>query len=83
MQLIANICSVPVIVPHSPSAAVVLGAAMLGRFAAEVSKLGRKLSDNEQRKKLWHIMVRRLWVMTVGKLNQTCPGGDDPTWPTC
>ncbi|KAF8516640.1 Pentulose kinase [Gautieria morchelliformis] len=57
MQLIANTCSVPVIVPHSPSAAVVLGAAMLGRFAAEVSVLGRKLSDDEQRKKLWHIMV--------------------------
>ncbi|KAF8576224.1 Pentulose kinase [Ramaria rubella] len=57
MQLIANICSVPVILPHSPSAAVVLGAAMLGRFAAEVSMLGQKLTDDEQRKKLWAIMV--------------------------
>jgi len=57
MQLIADICEVPVILPHSPSAAVVLGSAMLGRFAAEVSALGRKLSDEEQRRRLWRIMV--------------------------
>lgn len=60
MQLIANTCAVPVILPHSPSSAVVLGAAMLGRFAAEVSALGRKLSSDEQRRRLWSIMVRRI-----------------------
>jgi len=50
MQLIADTCSIPVILPHTPSAAVVLGAAMLGRFAAEVSTLGKgqKLSDENR-----------------------------------
>ena len=68
MQLIANTCSVPVIVPHSPSSAVVLGAAILGRFAAEVSALGRKLSDYEQRRMLWSIMVRCLYVAAARQL---------------
>ena len=68
MQLIANTCAVPVVLPDSPGAAVVLGAAMLGRFAAEVSALGpdQKLGDDEQRKILWDIMVRELVVMSMG-----------------
>jgi ribulose kinase len=33
MRLLANTCNMPVILPRSHSAAVVLGAAMLGRFA--------------------------------------------------
>jgi len=57
IQLLANICNVEVILPQSPSAAVVLGAAILGRFAAEVTVSGKKYSDQEQRTKLWSIMV--------------------------
>lgn len=37
MQLLANVCKVPVIIPPNASSAVVLGAAMLGRFAHNVT----------------------------------------------
>ncbi|KAG8886539.1 hypothetical protein FRB97_003050 [Tulasnella sp. 331] len=71
MQLIADVCRVPVILPHSPSAAVVVGAAMLGRFAAEVSETHGKPDKAEifcdqktaanvgmaERERLWEIMV--------------------------
>lgn len=87
MQLIANTCSVPVILPHSPSAAVVLGAAMLGRFAAEVSALGRELSNDEQRRKLWSIMVRCIACVASVTFSeadiQNFSGGNDTAWPTC
>lgn len=36
MQLLADVCKIPVILPEDGGAAVVLGAAMLGRFAHEV-----------------------------------------------
>lgn len=49
MQLFADTCNMPVVLPYSHSEAVVLGAAMLGRFAAEGS------GDSS---KLWDIMVR-------------------------
>jgi len=62
MQLIADICDVHVILPHSPSAAVVLGSAMLGRFAAEVSMLGQVPSDKDQRQRLWRIMVHSMQI---------------------
>lgn len=53
MQLVANTCNMPVVIPHSSSTAVVTGAAMLGRFAAEASK-----KDGEENGKgLWDIMV--------------------------
>lgn len=58
MQLMSDTCNVPVIIPHSASATVVLGAAMLGRFAAEVSKLKQGLDEEETRQRLWNIMVR-------------------------
>ncbi|KAF5372004.1 hypothetical protein D9615_008106 [Tricholomella constricta] len=38
MRLFANTCGMPVVLPFEHSGAVVLGAAMLGRFAAEVSE---------------------------------------------
>jgi len=37
MRLLATVLNMPVIIPQQPSAAVVLGAAMLGRFAADLS----------------------------------------------
>lgn len=54
MQLFANTCNMPVVIPHSSSTAVVTGAAMLGRFAAEASERGREGNGRE----LWDIMVR-------------------------
>lgn len=54
MQLVANACNMPVVVPCSSSTAVVTGAAMLGRFAAEATKRGGERNGKE----LWDIMVR-------------------------
>jgi ribulose kinase len=54
MQLFANTCNMPVVTPHSSSTAVVTGAAMLGRLAAEASKRGGERNGSE----LWNIMVR-------------------------
>ncbi|KAG1791840.1 uncharacterized protein HD556DRAFT_1444914 [Suillus plorans] len=48
MQLFADTCNIPVILPKSHSEAVVLGAAMLGRIAAEGVKAGEDM---------WKIMV--------------------------
>lgn len=70
MQLLADVCDIPVVLPHNHSAAVVLGAAMLGRFAQEVSddlarrneQLGSQRAVDEESERvgerLWEIMVR-------------------------
>jgi glycerol kinase len=64
MQLLANVCGMPVVLPANSDAAVVLGAAILGRFAKEVSdwRAGHhgtdELSSAEQNSMLWNIMVR-------------------------
>lgn len=67
MSLLASACNVKVLIPPHPSAAVVMGAAMMGKCAAnitekrggkpletqeEVEKVGRELHDE-----LWDIMV--------------------------
>lgn len=54
MQLFANTCDMPVVIPHSSLTAVVAGATMLGRFAAEASGEGRRGNGEG----LWNIMVR-------------------------
>lgn len=54
MQLFANTCNMPVILPHNSGTAVVLGSAMLGRFAAE-AKPG--MEPTAQAEALWNIMV--------------------------
>ncbi|KAJ3536076.1 hypothetical protein NM688_g6884 [Phlebia brevispora] len=55
MQLFANTCNMPVVLPKSSGAAVVLGAAMLGRFAAELEPdTGDIEAECEAR---WKIMV--------------------------
>lgn len=54
MQLFANTCNMPVVLPFNSGTAVVLGSAMLGRFAAE-AKPGMK--PTEQADALWNIMV--------------------------
>uniref|UniRef100_A0A8H7XZA8 Pentulose kinase n=1 Tax=Psilocybe cubensis TaxID=181762 RepID=A0A8H7XZA8_PSICU len=53
MQLFADVCGMPVVLPANSDQAVCLGAAMLGRFAAEFGNSGKE----EQAKKLWEIMV--------------------------
>lgn len=66
MGLLATVLNMPIIIPPQPSAAVVLGAAMLGRFAHQLSDLrqGQPLTDQgdaiEAQKlggKLWDVMV--------------------------
>ena len=55
MQLFADTCNIPVVLPQNSGAAVVLGAAMLGRFAAEAQK--KHLGRDERGQALWEIMV--------------------------
>ncbi|KAJ7667593.1 hypothetical protein DFH06DRAFT_1280541 [Mycena polygramma] len=56
MQLFADTCGMPVVLPFEHSGAVVRGAAMLGRFAAEAH--GRPaMGETEQGEMLWRIMV--------------------------
>jgi ribulose kinase len=68
MQLVANTCSMPVVIPHSSSTAVVTGAAMLGRFAGEAKERGRERNGKE----LWDIMVRRGWRIDRRRLTDLC-----------
>ncbi|KAF9464283.1 FGGY family of carbohydrate kinase [Collybia nuda] len=66
MQLFADICNISVVLPYEHSGAVVLGAAMLGRFAAEAAEMGGKdMSGEEQAKALWKIMVEMTPVGTL------------------
>jgi ribulose kinase len=53
MQLIADVCSLPVVLPNSHSTAVVLGSAVLARCASEQS--ANSTISVEQ---LWEIMVK-------------------------
>jgi len=62
MQLLANVCALPVVLPSSHSTAVVLGSAILARCAAEQSA---QASVSVER--LWEIMVE---MTPPGKLIQ-------------
>jgi sugar (pentulose or hexulose) kinase len=56
VQLMADACGLPVILSDEANAgSVVLGAAMLGRYAAEVKEGG---GDNKRGERFWQIMVR-------------------------
>lgn len=59
MQLFADACSVPVVLPASVPDAVSRGAAMLGRFAAETSasSMARQTGSDDLNEALWDIMV--------------------------
>ncbi|XP_006459750.1 hypothetical protein AGABI2DRAFT_202125 [Agaricus bisporus var. bisporus H97] len=54
MQLFADVCDMPVVLPQDPSAAVDRGAAILGRFAAEGGGKGDRV---DQAKELWKVMI--------------------------
>jgi ribulose kinase len=62
MQLFADTCGMPVVLPFDHAGAVVLGAAMLGRFAAEAVETKHNLSDKEQNELIWKIMVCLFFV---------------------
>ena len=61
MQLFANTCKMPVVLPRDAGSAVVLGAAMLGRFAAEVegaqAEKRKEMEGNGHAEALWDVMV--------------------------
>ena len=57
MQWFADACHMPVVLPHSFSAAVVMGSAILGRFAAEYEANGGKnMNEIQHGKMLWSMM---------------------------
>jgi ribulose kinase len=92
MQLLADVCKMPVILPNNCSAAVVLGAAMLGKFAKEVTddlasrgqvpRLQTQAdADNESQRvgeRLWDIMVCRSST-SAARVTDMPPGGNDTT----
>jgi ribulose kinase len=63
MQLLSTVLQMPIVIPPHPSAAVVLGAAMLGRFAYEQAQSGAietqadALARGKEGERLWEIMV--------------------------
>ncbi|KAJ7265859.1 FGGY family of carbohydrate kinase [Mycena haematopus] len=57
MQLFADVCGMPVVLPFEHSGAVVRGAAVLGRFAAAVAGQQGGMGEREQDEMLWRIMV--------------------------
>ncbi|KZO94845.1 Pentulose kinase [Calocera viscosa TUFC12733] len=71
MQLLADVCNVPVILPNSPSAAVVVGAAMLGRFAADVAARSGDLKTQDEAEKVSEQTKEDLWQIMV---DMTQPG---------
>lgn len=67
MRLFATVLQMSIVIPPQPSAAVVLGAAMLGRFAADLSatRQGKPISTQQESEEagkrdgglLWDVMV--------------------------
>lgn len=68
MGLLATVLQMPILIPPQPSSAVVLGAAMLGRFAHDISasRSGNKPITTQQEaeqektkggKRLWDVMT--------------------------
>ncbi|MBW0470945.1 hypothetical protein O181_010660 [Austropuccinia psidii MF-1] len=67
MNLLANICQVPIQLPASHSASVVLGSAMLGKAAYEATELfqGQAIENQEIGAKQSHAMKDKLWEIMV------------------
>ncbi|EFP87568.2 hypothetical protein PGTUg99_018151 [Puccinia graminis f. sp. tritici] len=68
MQLIANICNVPIQLPASHSASVVLGSAMLGKAAYVSTQLSQSqvISKQDVAEERAHQMKDKLWEIMVG-----------------
>ena len=93
MQLLASVCNVTVFIPPHPSAAVVMGAAMMGRCAANISEKlqGKPIETQEEQDRIGVEMQSELWDVMVCPLPQrqsssqrmmliqpfTCSGRDD------
>ncbi|CEH17506.1 related to ribitol kinase [Ceraceosorus bombacis] len=71
MQLLADVCQVPVLLPNSASASVVAGSAILGRFAAELREKGVLIETQEQADKAASDYRERLWELMT---TMTKPG---------
>lgn len=82
MQLFADTCSMPVVLPQSSGAAVVLGAAMLGRFAAEAGAMGGRVGlRGKQGEALWNIMVGSFLFLCFRCAGaESRLGRDDSAW---
>lgn len=66
MQLLADICSMPVQLPASASASVVLGSAMLGAAAGHPDEVAQgPITTQEQASKRARDMTHRLWDVMV------------------
>lgn len=65
-SLISDICNMPVQLPYSPSASVVLGSAILGAMAHnEAERLGKKIVSQAEAEKSSFGMKERLWDLMV------------------
>jgi glycerol kinase len=79
MQLFADTCQMDVILPQNHSIAVVLGSAILGRFAAEAAT--KNVSSEEQPQHLWNIMVLSNMILPFSSL-KSIPARDDTSRKT-
>lgn len=72
MQLLASVCNVAVFIPPYPSAAVVMGAAMMGRCAANISEKlqGKPIETQEEQDRIGVEMQSELWDVMVCPLPQ-------------
>ncbi|KAK8847399.1 hypothetical protein IAR55_005257 [Kwoniella newhampshirensis] len=73
MRLLATVLQMPIIIPPQPSAAVVLGAAMLGRYAYDltVERQGKAIITQEDAEEAKEKEGTRLWDVMV---EMTHPG---------
>ena len=66
MQLLADVCSMPVQLPASASASVVLGSAMLGAAAGHPDEVAQgPITTQEQASERARAMTHRLWDVMV------------------
>lgn len=66
MGLLATVLQMPIVIPPQPSAAVVLGSAMLGRFAADMAgTLDGPITTQDQVVAVGQAHGERLWDVMV------------------
>ena len=73
MQLIADVCQMPLILPNTPSGAVVAGCAILGRYAYELSQSQgfEEIAKQQIAERTGESNKRRLWELMT---EMTKPG---------
>lgn len=67
MQLFADVCQMQVVLPADHALAVVLGSAILGRFAHESQERKEAMDEEGQADALWNIMVW-FFLYTIGAI---------------